>query len=674
MLLPARMKRVEIIVHKDHYDPVMRYLREARVLELLDVKDMIRGYDGAVSPCPTSERLYRLVTLSSKIGSLTNMVRSSSNTAAPVQVTGSLTEDQIREIESRVSSLEAEVTTLSSEIQGAEKIAQFADTGLGVSVKEIMKITDINAPEGRHRLEEIIFRILDTLSPPEIEQAVALGQVIQRKDVSESIRRAITEQVAHTVAAHRGEAAVVETLSQALDLKIVPGSTAKTLRFEPESRVERSRELAIRLNLKLKELASRNSERLQVDGELVNAERVLEEAKGLCGKTESTYVIEGWLPANRIPELQEKLSKVSDGHCVVQDWSGRGSPTLLRNPRGTGLFERLTLGFGTPISTEIDPTVLWVVTYPLFFGLMFGDVGHGLLVFVISAMLLYVKRKGTRFPEQSFAGLGSLFNMILDGSGLLMLGGAAAIVFGLLYGTFMGSEEWFMELTKLPGPLWFNPFKQPTTLLKVSIIIGIAHVSSGLILDVVNKIRNREYDELLAGPGIWLWFYLTLGYLILAHGFGLVSYVLSNLLIVLAMLGTPAVLMLVAKVRIEGPFEGIGHWMESMFASISHTISYIRIMAMKMIHDVFSLLFLGILFGTPIYLGAPVFALLTIIMILVLEAAFVFLQDLRLHWVEWFLKFYSGSGMAFKPFGIQRTYTSVSAALQPFGLARPRAG
>ncbi|MGA2238822.1 MAG: V-type ATPase 116kDa subunit family protein [Candidatus Bathyarchaeia archaeon] len=663
MLLPAKMKRVEIIVHKDHYDPVMRYLREARVLELLDVKDMIKGYDGAVSPCPTSERLYRLVTLGSKIGNLTNTLQLGSSTAGPVQVSGSLAEDQIRDIEGRVSSLEAELTALSSEIQAAEKITQFADTGLGVSIKEIMKITDINAPEGGHRLEEIVSRILDTLAPPEIEQAIALGQTIDRKDVGSSIRRAITEQVAHAVTAHQGEAAVIKTLSQALALKIIPGSTAKALSFEPESRVEKSRDLAIELNLKVKELASRNSEWLQVDGERVNAERVLEEAKGLCGKTESTYVIEGWLPVNIIPELQQKLGKVSDGHCVVQDWSKRGSPTLLRNPRGTGSFQRLTLGFGTPTSSEIDPTVLWTVTYPLFFGLMFGDVGHGLLVFVVSAILMYAKRRGTRYPEQSFGGLGSLFNMILDGSGLLMLGGAAAIVFGLLYGTFMGSEQWFVELTKLPGPLWFNPFKQPTKLLKVSIIIGIVHVSSGLILDIVNKVRNREYDELLAGPGLWLWFYLTFGYLILAHGFRLISYVLTNLPIVLAMLGIPAALMLVAKARIEGPFEGVGHWMESMFASISHTISYIRIMAMKMIHDVFSILFLGILFATPIYIGAPVFALLTIIMILVLETAFVFLQDLRLHWVEWFLKFYSGSGVAFKPFGIQRTFTSVSTTL-----------
>ena len=525
-----------------------------------------------------------------------------------------------------------------------------------------MKITDVNAPEGRHILEEIMSRILEALPPPQIEQAITLGQTIQRKDVGSSIRRAMTEQIAQALAARRGEAAVIETLSQTLALKTVPGSTAKKVKFEPESRVEKSRELTNQLKMKVRELANQNSRWLQVDGELVNAERVLEEAKGFCGKTESTYVVEGWLPANRIPELQDKLGNVSEGHCVVQDWSRRGSPTLLHNPKGTGLFQRLTLGFGTPASTEIDPTVLWIVTYPLFFGLMFGDVGHGLLVFVISAILLYAKRKGRRFGEQSFSGLGSLFNTILDGSGLLVLGGAAAIIFGLLYGTFMGSEEWFVELTKLAGPLWFNPFKQPMKLLKVSIIIGIGHVSSGLILDIVNKVKNREYDELLAGPGLWLWFYLTLGYLILAHGFRLISYTLSNIPIVLILLGLPSALMLVAKVRIEGLPEGVGHWMESMLASISHTISYIRIMAMKMIHDVFSLLFLGILFAMPIYVGLPIFAVLTLVMILVLEAAFVFLQDLRLHWVEWFLKFYSGSGMAFKPFGIQRTYTRLQAA------------
>ena len=79
MLLPAKMRRVEIIVHKDYYELVMRHLREARILELIDVKDMLKGYGGSVSPCPTSDRLYRLVTIGSKIISLSNNLQVSSS-------------------------------------------------------------------------------------------------------------------------------------------------------------------------------------------------------------------------------------------------------------------------------------------------------------------------------------------------------------------------------------------------------------------------------------------------------------------------------------------------------------------------------------------------------------------------------------------------------------------
>jgi V/A-type H+-transporting ATPase subunit I len=656
MLLPAKMKRVEIIVHKDYFDPVMRYLRDVRLVELLDVKNMLKGYKGAVSSCGTSERLYRLVAISSKIAALTALMPSASE-VEPVQVNESLTDEQIGEIENRVSTIEQEISVLSSEAQACEKVTSFARDDFKASVREMLKISDVNSPEGRHRLEEILSKIFDGLPSPELEQVETLADSTRRADLAESIRRTVSDQVAGAILSRKGEGAVIRVLSQALDLKLAEGSTSKSLRFLPDSWIEKTREREHELGAKRENLLSQNAKWLRVSGELVDAERIVEEAKGLCGKTESTYVLEGWLPANSLEAFQTALNNVSKGHCIVQDWTGKESPTMLGNPRWTGVFERLTVGFGTPASSEVDPTVLWLVTYPLFFGLMFGDVGHGLIFVVLSIGLLLAKRKGTHFEEQSIGGLGGLFNMILDGSGLLILGGIAATLCGFLYGTVMGSEEWFRELTGLSGPLWFDPFAHPITLVKVSIVIGIVHVTSGLVLDIVNKVKNKRYEELLGGPVLWLWFYVTLGYLILAHGFGLITYVLSNLPTVLILLGLPSGLMLAAKVRHVGPFEGIGEWMESMLASISHTISYIRIMAMKMIHDVFSRLFLGILLGTSILIGAPLFAVLTLLMIMILEGAFVFLQDLRLHWVEWFLKFYTGSGTSFRPFGMQRRYT-----------------
>ena len=91
---------------------------------------------------------------------------------------------------------------------------------------------------------------------------------------------------------------------------------------------------------------------------------------------------------------------------------------------------------------------------------------------------------------------------------------------------------------------------------------------------------------------------------------------------------------------------------------------------MKLIEDVFYRLFLGVLVFFVAWgsiagnvIGYALFAALSIVLIFILETAFVFMQSLRLHWVEWFLKFYSGSGTAFKPYGADRVYTRVRTGI-----------
>jgi vacuolar-type H+-ATPase subunit I/STV1 len=134
-------------------------------------------------------------------------------------------------------------------------------------------------------------------------------------------------------------------------------------------------------------------------------------------------------------------------------------------------------------------------------------------------------------------------------------------------------------------------------------------------------------------------------------------------------MGVPLVAMLALKLWADGPM-GLMHAFESLLASLSHTISYVRILAMKLIDDVFLRLFLGVLlfftaWGNPAgtALGYVLFAALTTVLILILETAFVFMQSLRLHWVEWFLKFYAGEGTAFKPYGAERIYTTVRTGI-----------
>jgi V/A-type H+-transporting ATPase subunit I len=385
-------------------------------------------------------------------------------------------------------------------------------------------------------------------------------------------------------------------------------------------------------------------------------------------------MIEGWMPASKLGKIKSALQEICDGEVIIKDWASRHAPTDVSKPKLPMLqiFEKLTTGFGVPKSDEVDPTVLWLITYPLFFGFMFGDVGNGFVVMIVSAIFWLKKRQGLVIPDTAYGGLGGVFNMIIQGAPLLVLSGASALVVGFLYGTVFGSVQWFRMVTGLPGPLWFEPFDNIRLMLRLSITIGVVHIMSGLCLDIFNKAYAKEYRELVSGPLVWLWFYGAFGITLLQYGLRFPTYLFDprNTTDLFLRIGIPLIAMMVLKFWSEGSM-GLMHAFENLLASLSHTISYVRILAMKLIDDVFLRLFLGVLLffmawgniaGTV--LGYALFAALTIVLILILETAFVFMQSLRLHWVEWFMKFYAGSGTAFKPYGAERTYTKVRTGVQ----------
>jgi V/A-type H+-transporting ATPase subunit I len=384
-------------------------------------------------------------------------------------------------------------------------------------------------------------------------------------------------------------------------------------------------------------------------------------------------MIEGWMPSSKVGMIRSELKKICADEVIVRDWASRNAPTRLQNPKipVLSIFEKLTLGFGVPKSDEVDPTVLWLVTYPLFFGFMFGDVGNGLVVMIVSSIFYIQKKRGLVISDNAYGGLGSVFSMVIQGSALLILSGASAFVVGFLYGTVFGNVEWFKMITGLPGPLWFEPFENITLMLRVSITIGVIHIISGLLLDIFNKLYVKEYRELVSGPLVWLWFYCAFGFTLLQYGLRFPNYLFDprNSTDIFIRIGIPLIAMLALKFWAEGSM-GLMHAFESMLATLSHTISYVRILAMKLIDDVFLRLFLGVLvfftaWGNPLgsAVGWILFAALTTVLILILETAFVFMQSLRLHWVEWFLKFYAGEGTAFKPYGAERTYTRVRTGI-----------
>ena len=672
MLLPTKMRRVEIIVPKRKFDDVMLYLRELGIIELLDVKEMIKGYGEGVSPTAVSDRLYRLTTLESKINSVIVALGLLSLPAAkPTTVDARMSDEQIVGSERRISEIEQKVTSLTNEAEALKSLINYAERQLKLSIEEIAKIENVNSPEGRNKLEEIVNGIFQTLKPSELKFAEPLSQLIEQKGLEDAVVSDITDNVAKLLSAKRSESAIADAVTQTLGLKMKAMVRSKRLTYEATSRIEEAKKRLSELNHDLDEIKRTDGQYLLVQRETVGAERAFEQAKGLCGKTESTCMIEGWMPTTKVAPITAQLKKTCEEEVIIRSWASKNGPTSLHNPKSVAIFQKLTVGFGIPKSDEVDPTVLWLITYPLFFGFMFGDVGNGIVVMIISSIMYMYKRRGLVIPDTAYGGMGGVFSMVIQGSGLLIFSGASAFVVGFLYGTVFGNLEWFRILTGLPGPLWFEPFDNIRLMLRLSITIGVIHIISGLVLDIFNKAYVKEYRELISGPLVWLWFYGAFGITLLQYGLRFPNYLFNpaNSVDIFMRIGIPLIAMLALKAWAEGPM-GLMHAFESLLASLSHTISYVRILAMKLIEDVFYHLFNGVLVFFTAWatlagdvIGYTLFGALTVVLIFILETAFVFMQSLRLHWVEWFLKFYAGSGTEFKPYTADRTYTRVRTGI-----------
>jgi len=379
-------------------------------------------------------------------------------------------------------------------------------------------------------------------------------------------------------------------------------------------------------------------------------------------------VFDCWVPKEKLNIITETIDKYSDQlsiYEVIEDLEKleERPPTIINEKSKLGGFAALTRGFGIPVYSEIDPSIFMMVTFPIFFGIMFGDVGHGLIFLIASLYILYIKKKQIPIPD--------IFRPIVQGADILIICAVSSIFFGFLYGEFLGSSEWFKMLTHIDGKpiyslLGFSGLEEEVaehkwfiTLMKLCIYIGMFHIISGLLLDITNKITEREYKHMFSGPVLWLWFYGTLTALFALYDFNpttRVSQLLSDVFSArsppflpvspLYLLIAPAIVMFVVRTFIEGFTEALGETLEHLIASISNTISYLRIFAFHLVHWAISQIGLMGRGSIYLFLSLP----LATFLIMTLELLATFMQALRLHWVEWFLKFYRGEGYVFKPF------------------------
>jgi V/A-type H+-transporting ATPase subunit I len=352
------------------------------------------------------------------------------------------------------------------------------------------------------------------------------------------------------------------------------------------------------------------------------------EAVDLAGGTRRAFVVSCWTPTNEIPRLRAELEKRVGGEIVVEELpkdchDGR-APVLMRNARPARPFEFLVKLMDLPRPGTLDPTGLMALFLPIIFGAMVGDVVYGLLLLAVA---IVVKRR-TQEP-----------GAMRDLSSVLLVGSVWAVVFGFVFGEALGDAG--KNVLGYDWALWFYRPEGLVPLLVFALALGATHVGLGLVLGVWQGWQERHRGEvverfgtLLAIVGVFGFAGLAVGMLPAGAVTPSVAAVVIGLVLMIVAQGTMGLLM--------GPLELIG--------ALSNILSYLRIAAVGLASAYLAIVANGFAAVGPVWFGVVIAAFFHALN-LALAGFSPMIQAMRLHYVEFFSKFYEGGGRAFKPFG-----------------------
>ena len=365
------------------------------------------------------------------------------------------------------------------------------------------------------------------------------------------------------------------------------------------------------------------------------------------------FYLSGWIPESERQSFLNEVKKEKDITCVISDELEDNKllpPTKLLNKAFVKPFEVLVGLYGVPSYGEMDPTTFISLTYLLLFGMMFGDLGQG-IVFILLGLFLYKATKNS---------IGLIVTYV----------GIASSIFGLVYGSFFGNEEFIEEYLHLK-PL-VNPMHQNELILSVTIAVGVFLIIIALILNIVKYFKNKQIGKALVDKNglIGLVFYLIL--LGLTIDFLTVKKMITNTALASSLIIIPIIIIFLSHPlqhlidrkkpllpEEKGTFfiEAFFELFEGLLSILSNTVSFVRVGAFALNHVGFFMAFsiLGEMQGAT---GNVLIMIFGNVFVILLEGMVVAIQALRLEYYELFSRFFDGDGIPFEPFKINFNHKS----------------
>jgi V/A-type H+/Na+-transporting ATPase subunit I len=420
------------------------------------------------------------------------------------------------------------------------------------------------------------------------------------------------------------------------------------------------------LAAKIEENRKKHTDFLAACDELLTSDVQKAEAPLRFATTDQAFIAEGWVPVNEVAGLTEAIEKVTGGKSFVTELPVNPDrdtiPVEYDNPNFAHPTQLIIDIYARPKYSEIDPTLIVAFIFPLFFGLILGDVGYGLMLLGVSLVLRRYFKRG-------------------DGAQLvniLMIFAISSIIFGILYSEFLGF--------KLPWePLIFSRHMNIggeggagaaiPELLVTSVWIGVLYITLGRILGIINHARtdhgSHRQKAMLANLG---WILFMWGILIAIWSYFTIPLMIDLTLLSPVVAGvTPGVIAGLLMIIIGAVFIARENALDvfELPTIISHTLSFTRLVAVGLssvaIAMVVNFIAIGMIIAPQLEHLSAVGIVIIFIGVLVFIVGHIgnaalgliggALQSLRLQYVEFFTKFYKGGGKKYNPFGMKKRFS-----------------
>jgi vacuolar-type H+-ATPase subunit I/STV1 len=364
--------------------------------------------------------------------------------------------------------------------------------------------------------------------------------------------------------------------------------------------------------------------------------------------------ITGWMDIKEREKLLKILEKICGNRFIFSERKDPDAPVRLLNIKLFKPFELIVKTMGMPSNSEIDPTPLTAITFVIMFGLMFGDVGQGIVLALCGIML---KKFGHRKLKENLEQAG----------GILIACGISAAVCGLLYGSVFSGEH-------LLSALWFHPTAHIMKLFASTILIGIVFIMTGLAVNIINNILNTDYTEALlekrglvilivyAAIVFFAFNYQTNGRFPAVWEIGAFVILPLMLFSLRGLIGHLFFQKAKPHSIPEYIVETVMEIVEIALSLFANTISFIRVGAFALSHAGLSIVIYtlaGIADPGLHSAGAIIIIIIGNIFIIGFEGLICGIQSMRLEYYEFFSKFFKGEGVVFSPFTLKAKASEV---------------